>query len=105
MPAEVGDIAGFWRRDPGGKSEMIQVEVLETIPETDWAYVRRLDNDTYRVVSLKRLKTLTPAPLTCKACEDFFRYRRCNKPDECDCPRCQGGCTCRPEPSDASSTE
>jgi hypothetical protein len=30
----------------------------------------------------------------CKLCEKFFARYRCNKPDECDCPKCQGMCTC-----------
>lgn len=30
----------------------------------------------------------------CKYCERFFSMYRCNKPDECDCPKCQGMCEC-----------
>lgn len=28
----------------------------------------------------------------CRLCQKFFAQFRCNAPDECDCPRCQGMC-------------
>jgi len=28
----------------------------------------------------------------CQLCRDFYARFRCNKPNECDCPRCQGMC-------------
>lgn len=31
----------------------------------------------------------------CQYCEDFFSRYRCNQPDECDCPKCQGFCKCK----------
>ena len=31
---------------------------------------------------------------TCEACSRFFARFRCNAPEECDCPRCQGYCKC-----------
>lgn len=31
----------------------------------------------------------------CKWCEEFFSKYRCNKPEECDCPKCQGLCECK----------
>ena len=30
----------------------------------------------------------------CGHCDKFFAKYRCNTPDECDCPRCQGYCEC-----------
>lgn len=30
----------------------------------------------------------------CERCQRFFSKYRCNKPEECDCPRCQGMCEC-----------
>jgi hypothetical protein len=33
----------------------------------------------------------------CKYCRAFFLRFRCNKPQECDCPRCQGYCRCVPK--------
>lgn len=30
----------------------------------------------------------------CPHCREFFARYRCNSPDECDCPKCQGMCTC-----------
>jgi hypothetical protein len=30
----------------------------------------------------------------CEACVTFFARFRCNIPDECDCPKCQGYCGC-----------
>ena len=33
----------------------------------------------------------------CPACLAFFDRFRCNSPDECDCPRCQGYCLCEHE--------
>ena len=30
----------------------------------------------------------------CDMCKKFFERFRCNSPDECDCPKCQGLCTC-----------
>lgn len=32
--------------------------------------------------------------MPCKHCETFFASHRCNKPEECDCPKCQGICEC-----------
>ncbi len=63
MSAEVGDYATFWRRDPGGKSEIIQVEVLETIEEANWAYVRRVDTNEERPIQLSRLHVVKLSPL------------------------------------------
>lgn len=31
---------------------------------------------------------------TCTKCQQFFERYRCNAPDECDCPKCQGYCKC-----------
>jgi hypothetical protein len=31
----------------------------------------------------------------CDYCKRFFARYRCNKPDECDCPKCQGYCECK----------
>ena len=28
----------------------------------------------------------------CKRCDEFFEKYRCNKPLECDCPKCQNMC-------------
>ena len=30
----------------------------------------------------------------CRFCKKFFSRFRCNAPGECDCPKCQGLCTC-----------
>lgn len=30
----------------------------------------------------------------CPKCETFFARFKCNAPDECDCPQCQGLCSC-----------
>lgn len=30
----------------------------------------------------------------CSKCRRFFARYRCNAPGECDCPRCQGMCSC-----------
>ena len=30
----------------------------------------------------------------CVKCEQFFARFKCNAPDECDCPKCQGMCSC-----------
>jgi hypothetical protein len=30
----------------------------------------------------------------CRFCKEFFAQFRCNAPDECDCPKCQGYCEC-----------
>ena len=30
----------------------------------------------------------------CTKCERFFAQFKCNAPDECDCPKCQGMCGC-----------
>ena len=30
----------------------------------------------------------------CDYCKRFFAMYRCNAPDECDCPKCQGYCEC-----------
>jgi hypothetical protein len=30
----------------------------------------------------------------CDKCSRFFARFRCNAPDECDCPKCQGMCEC-----------
>lgn len=32
--------------------------------------------------------------MKCKKCEAFFSLFRCNSPNDCDCPRCQGYCEC-----------
>lgn len=32
--------------------------------------------------------------MICAKCVKFAARFRCNKPDECDCPKCQGFCTC-----------
>jgi predicted HAD superfamily Cof-like phosphohydrolase len=37
----------------------------------------------------------------CKYCEAFFTRYRCNAPDECDCPKCQGFCACHKQRIDA----
>lgn len=34
------------------------------------------------------------ARVTCPKCVEFFAVYRCNSPDECDCPKCQGLCEC-----------
>jgi DNA (cytosine-5)-methyltransferase 1 len=31
---------------------------------------------------------------SCEKCRNFFSLYRCNAPDECDCPHCQGMCEC-----------
>lgn len=38
----------------------------------------------------------------CIQCQSFFERFRCNSPDECDCPKCQGTCECG-NVSDAAS--
>ena len=52
---------------------------------------------------IRTLETLTPhvarlqnraTAVLCKACTKFFAQWRCNKADECSCPRCQGLCEC-----------
>jgi len=30
----------------------------------------------------------------CPRCQTFFAQFKCNSPDECDCPKCQGLCEC-----------
>lgn len=30
----------------------------------------------------------------CKWCREYFKRFRCNAPNECDCPECQGYCQC-----------
>lgn len=35
--------------------------------------------------------------MICRFCEKFFARFRCNAPDECDCPKCQGMCECERE--------
>jgi len=32
--------------------------------------------------------------MTCNNCLIFFTFYKCNLPLECDCPKCQGLCTC-----------
>lgn len=39
--------------------------------------------------------------MKCRYCEGFFASYRCNKPDECDCPKCQGYCECKKKGSDS----
>jgi hypothetical protein len=34
----------------------------------------------------------------CSYCARFFTRFRCNKPNECDCPKCQGYCECGETP-------
>lgn len=36
---------------------------------------------------------------TCPKCVKFFARFRCDAPGECDCPVCQGTCTCSDEKS------
>jgi hypothetical protein len=36
-------------------------------------------------------------PVQCAKCNAFFARYRCNKPQECDCPKCQGYCDCPPD--------
>ena len=52
---------------------------------------------------IRTLETLTPhvarlqnraTAVLCNACTKFFAQWRCNKADECSCPRCQGLCEC-----------
>lgn len=38
-----------------------------------------------------------PIKKICRHCRKFFSSYRCNAPDECDCPRCQGFCECDKE--------
>lgn len=47
-----------------------------------------------------------PAAPTCPACQDFFSRFRCAAADhlECDCPRCQGLCSCLQIPNDEKSS-
>lgn len=33
----------------------------------------------------------------CDLCQRFFQQFRCNAPEECDCPKCQGMCVCPAE--------
>lgn len=47
-----------------------------------WPNVRRHDD----------VRTFPPK---CEQCVSFFEEFRCNSPDECDCPECQGLCRCR----------
>lgn len=30
----------------------------------------------------------------CPKCERFLERFKCNAPEECDCPKCQGLCSC-----------
>ncbi len=40
----------------------------------------------------------------CDYCARFFDRFRCNKPDNCDCPKCQGYCYCtKPSPASAQA--
>src|SRR5688500_3528373 len=54
--AEVGDACVFWRRDPGGPSEVVNCEVLEVIEETDQAFIHRFDTNTFRWITWSRLR-------------------------------------------------
>lgn len=55
----------------------------------------------YRIEALHRRLAAPPAapqggPVQCRMCAAFFARFRCNKPMECDCPKCQGYCDCLP---------
>ncbi len=43
--------------------------------------------------------------MKCKWCNSYFTHFNCNKPEECDCPVCQGYCECEAdsEPIDATT--
>jgi hypothetical protein len=43
--------------------------------------------------------TTTTTMTTCALCARFSAKYRCNAPDECDCPKCQGLCTCVKPPA------
>ena len=43
-----------------------------------------------------------PQPEPCGYCPNFFDRFRCNAPDECDCPRCQGLCECGQDVANAN---
>ena len=58
-------------------------------------HVARLQ-DRHRAPAKK--PPLTATRLLCGACALFFRHWRCNKEDECSCPRCQGTCECEEIP-------
>ncbi len=36
-----------------------------------------------------------PTPEAGCTCDKFFASFKCNKPEDCDCPRCQGYCECK----------
>ena len=51
---EVGETVQFWRRDPGGRSQLVTAVVLETI-EPSWCYIRRVDTGEERQIDPSRL--------------------------------------------------
>lgn len=41
----------------------------------------------------------------CDKCKSFFSRFKCNSPDECDCPVCQGMCECHQETERNNATD
>jgi hypothetical protein len=74
---EPGDQAEFWRRDKGGPSERVTVVVLETIPETGWCFVRRLDTGEERTIDPKRLRVVQLAR-RCPTCNALYDVEECD---------------------------
>lgn len=44
--------------------------------------------------NVRRWRDVRDFPPKCNRCAAFLERFRCNSPDECDCPRCQGLCEC-----------
>lgn len=54
LPKE-GQLVQYWRRDPGGKSQLVTAEVLE-VSEPSWCYIKRLDTGEERAIDPERLE-------------------------------------------------
>lgn len=48
-----------------------------------------IDDPTQELIDMGVL-----SPARCVPCNEFFLKFRCNSPEECDCPPCQGMCEC-----------
>ena len=49
---------------------------------------------SYKNYENNKLKEVKDKDDKCPMCRDFFSKYRCNSPEECDCPKCQGLCEC-----------
>ena len=66
------------------------IHTLETLTP----HVARLQNQRGYVGHKRCQDGQVTDVVLCEACTKFFAQWRCNKEDECSCPRCQGLCEC-----------